>query len=145
MIDFAHYNRDTAFGYSEDENGEVSLTIYLGGDNVKEFSILTGGEADIVRLKQLIRGAELEGDHIRGSEKKAEIASKVLNSAGVYADGKATDRTEKEGTNSENIRIWLTADNRLDEGLCNTGIELIMDADAIEKRLTDELKLKSIC
>ena len=144
MIDFAHYNRDTAFGYSEDENGEVSLTIYLGGDNVKEFSILTGGEADIVRLKQLIRGAELEGDHIRGSEKKAEIASKVLNSAGVYADGKATDRTEKEGTNSENIRIWLTADNRLDEGLCNTGIELIMDADAIEKRLTDELKLKSI-
>ena len=144
MIDFKHYNRDTAFGYCEDAAGEVSLTIYLGGDNVKEFSILTGGEADVVRLKQLIRGAELEGDHIRGSDKKAEIASEALSSAGIYADGHTEDGSEKAETGSERLKIWLTADNKLEDKLCSTGIELIMDADAIAKRLTDELSLKSI-
>ena len=45
-MDFSHYNRDTAFGLRETSEGEIDLTIYLGGDNVKEFSILTGGAAD---------------------------------------------------------------------------------------------------
>ncbi len=137
MIDFTHYNRDTAFGYSEDDRGEVSLTIYLGGDNVKEFSILTGGEADIVRLKQLIRGAKLEGDHIKGSEKKAELASRVLSSAGIYSEGKSKEAGNK-------LKIWLTTDNELDDKLKNTGIELIMDAETIAKRLTEDTKLKGI-
>ena len=116
-MDFSHYNRDTAFGLRETSEGEIDLTIYLGGDNVKEFSILTGGDADIVRLKQLIKGARLESDHIAGSDKKESIASKVLSDAGICCAEISADEQSDLSTiiskvdgacgDNGNIRIWL--------------------------------------
>lgn len=127
-MDFSHYNRDTAFGYSEDADGEVSLTIYLGGDNVKEFSILTGGEADIVRLRQLIRGARLESDHIAGSDRKELIASKVLSDAGIengtepWKDTCSAFNASGDGACDEggSLRIWLNPGEEPGEALKDT-------------------------
>ena len=131
-MDFGHYNRDTAFGYSENGSGEVDLTIYLGGDNVKDFSIITGGNADIVRLKQLIMEAQLEKGRISGSELKAQLARNELENAG--------------------IKVWLTPCNEAvfekteeaEEPIYGSGVEFIMDACAISKRLKDDTRIKKI-
>ncbi len=131
-MDFGHYNRDTAFGYSENGSGEVDLTIYLGGDNVKDFSIITGGNADIVRLKQLIMEAQLEKGRISGSELKAQLARNELENAG--------------------IKVWLTPCNEAvfeeteeaEEPIYSSGVEFIMDACTISKRLKDDTRIKKI-
>ncbi len=92
-MDYGHYNRDTVFGYKEDEEGGITLNIYLGVDYIKEFSIAAKGSLSRTHSKRIwiIRDSEELFDYLKRKESPVNISeTEFIMNAGAISK-KLTD------------------------------------------------------